>query len=463
MIKIEKFYKTLQFEPTKDQKKAVELLYEFLSDSNSQIFILKGSAGTGKTSLVTSLVKSLPPTSKFYLLAPTGRAAKVMSQYSELQASTIHRHIYYTTTKAGRFNFRLKVNQSNDTLYFIDEASMLGLQSEDSEASLMEDVFEYVFTGNRNKLILIGDHAQLPPVKQTDSPALNAELLRNYFFMDVREARLHEVVRQQLQSNILLNATSLRDSMQADSVEMPLLRKGQDFTNLRDKSEIFEQLCYWFDSHRVDNSVVLVRSNKRANLYNAQIRQRILHRESELDAGDRLMVVKNNYFWLESGSPAGFIANGDILEVMKVYKIEEKFGFRFAKVRLRMPDIEAQPDFDSILLLDTIQSESASMGYEDSMRLITNISQERYASGTKKYFKKILTDDEYANALQVKFSYAITVHKAQGGQWDTVFVEKPFLPRDVSVDAEYIRWLYTAFTRGKSTVYLLGFANEDFH
>ncbi|MFN3952004.1 MAG: ATP-dependent RecD-like DNA helicase [Thermaurantimonas sp.] len=462
MIKKEKIFQELKYDPTDDQIKATEKILEFLTEDSAQIFILKGSAGTGKTTLVTSLVKCLPSRSKFVLLAPTGRAAKVMSQYAHLQASTIHRHIYYTTAKAGKFSFRLKVNQNNDTLYLIDEASMLGLQQEDTDASLMEDVLEFIFSGHRNKLILVGDHAQLPPVRQTESPALNADIFRSYFFMNVSEAQLSSVVRQQLQSNIVFNATRLRDSMASEPAEIPLFKRGADFTDLKDRAEIFEKLCYSFDSSRVDQSIILVRSNKRANMYNSQIRQRILQMDSELDAGDRLMVVKNNYFWLDSTSPAGFIANGDILEVRRVYKVEEKFGFRFAKVRVRMTDMETQPDFDTIVLLDTLYTESASLGYEEYVRLITQISVEEYSVDTKRYFKKILSENEYANSLQVKFSYAITVHKAQGGQWNTVYVEKPYLPDDSQPDTEYIRWLYTAFTRGKSCVFLLGFSDNYF-
>ena len=462
MIKKEKIFQDLKFEPTQDQVIATEKLIDFLKDDSLQIFILKGSAGTGKTSLVTSLVKNLPRNMRFVLLAPTGRAAKVMSQYAQLQSSTIHRHIYYTTTKAGRFFFRLKINQANDTLYLIDEASMLGLQPEDSTNSLIEDAFEFIFSGHRNKLILIGDHAQLPPVRQSESPALNADILRSYFFMNVSEVQLSTVVRQQLKSNILYNATKLRNSIAVDPPELPLFRKGYDFADLKDRSEIFEQLSYSFDSSRVDNSIVLVRSNKRANMYNSQIRQRILQRESELDAGDRLMVVKNNYFWLDTSAPAGFIANGDILEVLRVYKVEEKYGFKFAKVRLRMTDMEAQPDFDSIVLLDTLYTESASLVYEDYTKLITHISIEKYSVESKKYYKKIIAEDEYANALQVKFSYAITVNKAQGGQWNTVFIEKPYLPDESSPQIEYLRWLYTAFTRGKSNVFLLGFSDHHF-
>ncbi|MFN4300262.1 MAG: ATP-dependent RecD-like DNA helicase [Thermaurantimonas sp.] len=463
MINIDNIFKALNNEPTLDQKVAAKKLIDFLSDSNAQIFILRGSAGTGKTSLITALVKSLPKRIRFFLLAPTGRAAKVMSQYASLSASTIHRHIYYTSSKSGKFIFRLKINQNNDTLYFIDEASMLGLQTEDSETSLLEDLIEYVFTGQRNKLILIGDHAQLPPVKQSESPALNEELLKNYFFVNTISAQLNEVVRQKDRSKILLNATRLRDSMNSENLFLPPFYRGSDFRDLKDKAEIFEYLSDAFSAKNLDNSVILVRSNKRANMYNAQIRQRILFKESELDAGDRLMVVKNNYYWLEETSPAGFLANGDILEVLRVYKIEEKYGFRFAKVRARMPDIDDQPPFDAILLLNTLYSESASMGYEEYALLLKNISEEKYADSARKYYKKIVTDNEYANAIQVKFSYAITVHKAQGGQWDTVFVEKPFLPSEQPVELEYLRWLYTALTRGRRSVFLLGFPENYFY
>jgi exodeoxyribonuclease-5 len=252
--------------------------------------------------------------------------------------------------------------------------------------------------------------------------------------------------------------------MNFDNCVFPKLIRGKDFIHLRDKYEIFEKLSDSFDTKKIDESIILVYSNKRANLYNTQIRQRILARENELDAGDRLMIVKNNYFWLEAESPAGFLANGDILEVLQVLRIESKYDFRFANVKVRMTDLNDQPPFECIVLLNTLYGETASLPYEEYSRLLQNLVQEEYGekANPKRYLKKIIMDNPYANAIQVKFSYAITVHKAQGGQWSRVFIEKPFIFRENNDQLEYLRWLYTAITRGKEEVYLLGFEEDAF-
>lgn len=450
--------------PTEDQKLAISKLINFLTDSTQEVFILKGSAGTGKTSLVTAFVKSLPVNTKFYLLAPTGRAAKIMNSYSGLYTTTIHRHIYYSSNNSGKLTFRRKANKDHHTLYLVDEASMLGTGSEDQAQSTLEDLLEYVFSGTANKLIFIGDYAQLPPIGKSLSPALDEEFLRSFFFLNVSTAQLNEVVRQSSHSKILYNATLLRNAMNMNDLAIPKFAKGSDFINLNDKSEIFELLADSFNPKNLDESIILVHSNKRANLYNAQIRQRILDRENELDAGDRLMVVKNNYFWLEPGAPAGFLANGDILEVLRVLKIENKFGFRFAKVIVKMPDLNDQPPFECLMHLDTLYGETPSLPVEDYSRLLHNILEEKYrtVSNPKRFLRQVITNNPYANALQVKFSYAITVHKAQGGQWSRVFIEKPYIFTENTNELEHLRWLYTAITRGKEKVYLLGFGDNSF-
>lgn len=467
------FYKLLNnkfpHNTTSSQDECLLLLSNFLfNEDKASLFLLKGYAGTGKTTLIGALVSQLwNAKMKSVLLAPTGRAAKVISNYSGKQAQTIHRHIYYPKKASnGGVSFTLKQNKMTNTLFIVDEASMIPDIPTESKmfenGSLLNDLLQYVYGGKNCKVLFIGDTAQLPPVKSDLSPALNADMLELNFDKNVQSIELNEVVRQTLDSGILKNATELREMLQ-DAFFDTFKFQIEGFTDVQrmlEGNEIIECLQDSYSKHGHEGTVIIVRSNKRANQYNQQIRQRILFKENELSAGDYLMVVKNNYFWLETNSEAGFIANGDIIEVLEIFAIKELYSFRFAEVKIRMVDYPNMAPFETVLILDTLTSESASMTYEESNHLYQEVMKD-YADLTSKY-KKFLSvkNNEFFNALQVKFSYAITCHKSQGGQWPHVYVEQPYLPDGINKD--YLRWLYTAITRAQEKLHLIGFKNEDF-
>ncbi|MFY7811148.1 MAG: ATP-dependent DNA helicase [Flavobacterium sp.] len=457
------FYNALRenfpFQPTEKQLIFFKNINQFLLNTyNNEIFLLKGYAGTGKTSVVNALVKSLPLINfKIILLAPTGRAAKVLSQYTQNNAFTIHKKIYFTDTISGKFNQSLQQNKHINTLFVVDEASMLSNESQFQQNSLLEDVIHYVYSGKNCKLLLIGDDAQLPPVFLTYSPALNKDYLKTEFFLDVLEVVFNQVMRQSLESGILYNATLLRLAIQENNFsDFSFITKNYpDIIYLSDGYDIENAIQDSYQNNGIEETTIIVRSNKRANLYNQQIRNRILGRESDLSSGDLLMVIKNNYFWLGADDQASFIANGDILEVQKVYKVIELYGFTFAKVKVNMLDYPNQNPFDTVLILDAIAIESASLSQEQLQNLFVAISEDyQEEKNTFKRNKKV-KENEFYNALQVKFSYCITCHKSQGGQWNTVFVEKPYLPDGISID--YLKWLYTACSRAKEKLYLIGF------
>lgn len=456
-------------EPTFKQRECLHTLSNFLLKEDKEgLFLLKGYAGTGKTTLIGALVSQLWQIKlKYVLLAPTGRAAKVISNYSGKQAFTIHRHIYYPKkTTNGGVNFTLKKNKYTNTLFIIDEASMVpDIASENKlfeNGSLLNDLLQYVYSGTNCKVLFIGDTAQLPPVKSELSPALDEHILSLQFNKNISLVELNEVVRQGNNSSVLNNATELRELLNDSFFEEFKfdINKGTDVTRLREGNEIIEHLQDSYSNHGHEGTVIIVRSNKRANLYNKQIRERILFKENELSSGDFLMVVKNNYYWLEPTSEAGFIANGDIVEVLEIFDIKEIYSYRFAEVKLRMVDYPNMNPIETVLIMDTLTSETASMTYEDSNRLYQEVLLD-YKEESSKYkrFMKV-KKNKYFNALQVKFAYAITCHKSQGGQWPHVYVEQPYLPEGISKD--YLRWLYTAITRTQKQLYLIGFKNEDF-
>lgn len=468
-----KFFKLIiskfPHEATFKQRECLQKLSDFLiQEEKDSLFILKGYAGTGKTTLISALVSQLWQIKfKYVLLAPTGRAAKVISNYSGKQAHTIHRHIYYPKKTAnGGLAFTLKKNKYTNTLFIIDEASMVPDLATESKlfenGSLLSDLLEYIYSGTNCKALFIGDTAQLPPVKSDLSPALDENTLSLSFNKNVNTIELNEVVRQSKESNILTNATAVRELLQDDFfTEFQFeISNNTDVIRLQEGNEIIEQLQDSYQTHGHEGTVIIVRSNKRANLYNQHIRERILFKENELSAGDFLMVVKNNYYWLEPTSDAGFIANGDIVEVLEIFDIKEIYTFRFAEVKLRMVDYPNMKPIETVIILDTLTSETASMTYEESNQLYQEVLKD-YEEESSKYkrFMKVKSN-KYFNALQVKFAYAITCHKSQGGQWPHVYVEQPYLKDGISKD--YLRWLYTAMTRAQKRLLLIGFDKSYF-
>ncbi len=434
---------------------------------NKTIFVLKGYAGTGKTTVISTIVNSLLDINKKYvLLAPTGRAAKVIANYSDKPAFTIHKKIYFPKkSSGGGVSFTLQQNKHTNTIFIVDEASMISDNNSDSKlyenGSLLDDLISYVYSGKNCKMILLGDTAQLPPVNLDISPALDIRTLGMNYDKEVEHIELDEVMRQEENSGILHNATELRELLKDSFInEFKFdVKKFKDIIRLTDGYDIQDAINSAYSNYSIEDTAFIVRSNKRANQYNEQIRNKILDKESELSSGDFLMVVKNNYFWLKDSDEAGFIANGDIIEVLEIFNIKELYGFKFAKVKIRMIDYPDQKPIETVLLMDTIKSESPSLTFEESNRLYQEVLKD-YEGETKfKQFQKVKAN-EYFNALQVKFSYAITCHKSQGGQWNTVFIEQPYLPDGINRD--YIRWLYTAMTRAKNKLYLIGFKDESF-
>lgn len=466
------FYKILRrqfpFNPTVKQDVFLQKIAEFITnDDNDELFVLKGYAGTGKTTIISTLVNHLQEANKKYvLLAPTGRAAKVIANYSQKPAYTIHKRIYFPKkASGGTMGFTMQQNKFKNAIFIVDEASMISDVAAESKmyenGSLLDDLISYVYSGQNCKMILIGDTAQLPPVSLDISPALNIDTLSLNYQKEVEQIELDEVMRQETDSGILYNATELREILKSaffDTFQFKV-RGFKDIVRLVDGYDIQDAIESAYSNYSIEDTAFIVRSNKRANLYNQQIRAKILSRESELSTGDFLMVVKNNYFWLNEKSEAGFIANGDIIEILEIFRIEELYGFKFARVKVRMVDYASQPPFETVLLLDTITSESPSLTYEESNRLYQEVQKDYEGESNYRKFMKIKTNPHF-NALQVKFSYAITCHKSQGGQWNTVFIEQPYLPE--GIDRDYIRWLYTAVTRAKDKLYLIGFKDDYF-
>lgn len=457
------------FVATDSQKYWLESIVDFLYTPDKNIlYLLKGYAGTGKSTLIGHLVKLLSMANcKAVLMAPTGRAAKVIANYSGKKAFTIHKQIYFTKTEKGSgVQFVLKPNKYRNTLFIVDEASMIGDDRQSAKlfenGSLLDDLMQYVDAGTNCKLLLVGDPAQLPPVHLTISPALDGEYLENKFNKEVIEWELKEVVRQQQDSGILANATQLRLQMSEEHLDSFLfdLTIANDVQRLQDGNEILELLDDALRNGGLEETVFIVRSNKRANLYNQQIRGRILFLEADLSVGDQLMVVKNNYFWLEPESDPGFIANGDLVKVLRIFSHHELYNFKFAKVEVQLVDYPDEQPFETVVLLNTLSSESPSLTYEEGNQLYQAVQEDYQHLSTK--YKRFLAvkNNPYFNALQVKYSYAITCHKSQGGQWENVFIEQPYLPD--GPDLSYFRWLYTALTRAQTNLYLVGFQNDFF-
>ena len=454
------------FEPTSQQTEVIKQLSEFVENfSSNSLFLLKGYAGTGKTTLVSSLINSLWSVGKkVVLLAPTGRAAKVLSVYSKKSAFTIHKKIYWMRTNSQGNNYvTLQENKHTNTIFVVDEASMIPDASDKGFGGrvLLDDLIEYVYSGVMCKLILIGDTAQLPPVHLDVSPALDENLLGIKYRKDVYSAELTQVVRQQSTSMVLENATHLRDKISANDFDTPHVKCNSEVVRLDVGMDIQEALEDAYSNNGVEGTVVICRSNKRANLYNQQIRARIRGMEDDISTGDFLMVVRNNYFWLPEGSKAGFIANGDMVEVMRIYEINELYNCRFARISVRLVDYPDEENLECIVLIDTLKSESPAMTYEEYKKLNDEVAKDYVDIPQRAQRNKEIKQNPYLNALQVKFAYAITCHKSQGGQWENVFVEQGYFTSDM-LSKEYFRWLYTALTRTTKKLYLINFKKEFF-
>ena len=460
-------YAKICFETTPGQKKIVEMLSEYLSDPDfTKIFVLNGYAGTGKTTLIAALVGALKAEGvKPVLLAPTGRAAKVLARYAGEKALTIHKRIYRERTNADyEQKFSLNLNAERGAVFIVDEASMLSDRSSDASpfgsGSLLEDLVRYVRNGRECRLILVGDSAQLPPVGCDFSPALDPATVSAYG--EPGYATLDDVVRQEAQSGILFNATLVRCMLENGICAIPRFETGfADFEAL-EGGEFLEKLQECYDRYGRDETIVITRSNKRANRYNEGIRHNVLGAEEEIESGDMLMVVKNNYHYTEriEDCPIGFMANGDIARLKRLRRFEEFYGFRFANAVLEFPDYY-DTQIECKILLDTIASESPSLTREESSRLFYEVEKDYLDIKSKlKRFKEI-RENPHFNAVQVKFSYAVTCHKAQGGQWSAVFIDR-CLFGDEPMTRDMLRWLYTALTRATEKLYLVNF-DEQFY
>jgi exodeoxyribonuclease V len=465
--------KEFPYEPTRGQDELLGELAVFLTISWKQqnaLFILRGYAGTGKTTVVKALVDVLPGIGKkTILLAPTGRAAKVLASYTKKQANTIHRKIYLArTNKDGLIELKLQVNYHKHTLFIVDEASMIqhAMQADGvllSTRNLLDDLFQFVYSGENCRMLFIGDAAQLPPVGLEHSPALDSDFLKRAYHLNIDTFELTEVVRQAKESGILVNATKIRQQIQLATPAFPVfsLDGYGDVVRLNGQ-DLEEALNTCYSGSEKENNVVICRSNKRANIYNREIRRRILFLEEEISCGDHLMVVKNNYFWLPPESSAGFIANGDIVELTRIRKIEEIYGFRFADVTIRFLDYPEEKDLDVKIILDTLMSESAALTQSDNNRLFQAVIADFQDISSRRARMEKVKASPFFNALQVKFAYALTCHKTQGGQWETVFIDHGYI-NDRMMNREFERWLYTALTRATKKLYLINFEERFFN
>ena len=458
-----------QFEPTDEQLEFCREMASFLSgELDRQCFILKGYAGTGKTTSVGALVKAMSKFSlRAVLLAPTGRAAKVMSNYTGRKALTIHKKIYRKKTAVGTdMSFQLAPNLAEHTLFIVDEASMIADEwNTRTGSSLLRDLMEFVYNRKNCAVVFVGDIAQLPPVGSIDSPALNPDHITSNFPVMVSWVELKEVVRQEKKSGILANATMLRSMINEgedpegdQKIQQPkfITKSFKDVFRMTGLKFV-EGLEYAYQKFGIENSLVVCRSNKSANVYNQQIRARLLYREEELTGGDQIMVVKNNYFWLPDNESAAFIANGDMAKVVRVRRMEERYGFRFCEVNLEFLDFPEAGQITCKVMLDTLTAETPNLSYEQSNKLFESLNEDYAHLTNKKERFDAIKGDPYYNALQIKFAYAVTCHKAQGGQWDAVFVDQGYLT-DEMIDLDFLRWLYTGVTRAKKELFLVNFA-----
>lgn len=470
MIQDELVYQILQdfgFEPTQDQRNALHIFARFMTDrSENAAMILRGSAGTGKTSLAGAIVRAVNRLRiKVSLLAPTGRAAKVFSLNAGLAASTIHRKIYREKAFNGADGqFQLNNNMFRDMLFMVDEASMINLSQSNTtfgSGRLLDDLVQYVYSNGANcRLLLIGDKAQLPPVGEQESPALRADVLKAYG-LQVYECDLDEVLRQSQHSGILWNATAIREMITYNTAtQLPQIHlKGFADISIVQGNELIESLASSYSAVGMDETMVITRSNKRANIFNQGIRNTILGREEELTTGDLVMVVKNKYLEKDRSTDISFIANGDHAVVRRVRNIRELYGFRFADVALEFPDYN-NTELDTVVVLDTLTTEAPALTHEQNDKLFQSVMED-YADVPRKADRmKQLREDEYFNAMQIKFGYAVTCHKAQGGQWAHIYLDQGYMT-DEMLTPDYIHWLYTAFTRATEHLYLVNWSKKQ--
>ena len=470
MIQDELVYQILQdfgFEPTQDQRNALHIFARFMTDrSENAAMILRGSAGTGKTSLAGAIVRTVNRLRiKVSLLAPTGRAAKVFSLNAGLAASTIHRKIYREKAFNGADGqFQLNNNMFRDMLFMVDEASMISLSQSNTtfgSGRLLDDLVQYVYSSGANcRLLLIGDKAQLPPVGEQESPALRADVLKAYG-LQVYECDLNEVLRQSQHSGILWNATAIREMITYNTAtQLPQIHlKGFADISIVQGNELIESLASSYSAVGMDETMVITRSNKRANIFNQGIRNTILGREEELTTGDLVMVVKNKYLEKDRSTDISFIANGDHAVVRRVRNIRELYGFRFADVALEFPDYN-NTELDTVVVLDTLTTEAPALTHEQNDKLFQSVMED-YADVPRKADRmKQLREDEYFNAMQIKFGYAVTCHKAQGGQWAHIYLDQGYMT-DEMLTPDYIHWLYTAFTRATEHLYLVNWSQKQ--
>jgi exodeoxyribonuclease-5 len=451
------------YEPTKEQHAALVEIADFMGSQQENILLLKGYAGTGKTSLLSALVKALNEVNqKTILLAPTGRAAKVFSNYAGQKAFTIHKKIYRQKEFSNDFEgFILADNLHSHTLFIVDESSMISNRSTGSytfgSGCLLDDLMQYVSSGAYCKLILMGDTAQLPPVLETESPAMSVNCLHQYSSC-IKEIQLTEVVRQDKESGILFNATYIRESLRKTQCNQYPYIQLNPFDDIEKVSgdNLIEKLSAAYGRDGMDETIVICRSNKRANQFNNGIRNLILYREEEISSGDRLMIVKNNYFWTEQIKEIDFLANGEMVEVLRVRRTYHMYGFRFCDLLVRLQDYDMELELR--VLLDTLQDESPSLSKEQSDKLFFQLMEDYADIRTKAgKFKKIKIDPYY-NAVQIKYAYAITCHKAQGGQWKNIFLDIGFVSKEM-LDENFYRWLYTAITRATHRLYLINLSD----
>jgi len=462
------FREQVPHELTSSQASAMQLMVDFLYKREpKQLFILKGYAGTGKTTLISALVRVFGNLKKkTVLLAPTGRAAKVFASYSGAKAYTIHKYIYKISHKEGLVKVRRRVNESTNTLYIVDEASMISCENGSGELfgsrELLADLIEFVFEGANNKLLFIGDDAQLPPVQSDESPALNLDFLTKTFDVHADTFQLTDVVRQACDSGVLHNATLLRKLLDGRKFQLPFfsLSSFEDIQRI-DSHELEDELNRLYAHYDTEDIVVVTRSNKRAYIFNNEIRNRIFYRENKLTTGDFLMAVKNNYYWIDELSEIGFIANGDLMEVMSITKSQVLYGFNFMDIRARMCDYPNSPDVDFKIILESLETEGASMTNEQMRQLYLEVAKDYEDIPNKRARFLKIKSNPFLNAIQVKHSYSLTCHKTQGGQWKVVLIDIGYFDEN-KMNKEFIRWLYTAVTRATEKVYLVNFDDRFF-